>query len=36
MTVQAAVCQFTDLESAISVVIGALQFGVPVADFWPG
>jgi len=29
--VQAAVCQFPDLESAISVVIGALQFGVPLA-----
>src|SRR4030095_1599795 len=29
--VQAAVCQFPDLESAMSVVIGALQIGVPVA-----
>jgi D-lactate dehydrogenase (cytochrome) len=29
--VQAAVCQFTDLESAMSVVVAALQVGVPVA-----
>jgi D-lactate dehydrogenase (cytochrome) len=29
--VQAAVCQFPDLESAMAVVISALQIGVPVA-----
>ncbi|MFL6807527.1 MAG: FAD-binding oxidoreductase, partial [Bradyrhizobium canariense] len=30
-TVKAATCQFPDLEAAISVVIGTLQAGVPVA-----
>jgi D-lactate dehydrogenase (cytochrome) len=30
-TVQAAVCQFQDIESAMQVVIGTLQLGIPVA-----